>query len=149
VADQHWWTEERIAELRHLLTVEGLSAKAAARVMGTTKNSIVGKARRVGIAFVREPFSGGGWDARMARREQWRAEMKQHALQAEHASRGCRFIAGEPKGVHTEFCGADRLPGKSWCAEHHRVVFVQKGTVDHDKLENWLKTGPILPRDAA
>jgi hypothetical protein len=116
--------------------------------MGTTKNSIVGKARRVGIAFVREPFSGGGWDARVARREQWRADAMKNAFQVEEfrAPRGCQWIEGEPNGAKTQFCGA---PGRPWCEEHRKKVFVQKGTVDHDKLENWLKTGPILPRDAA
>jgi hypothetical protein len=152
-----WWTDERIAQLRYLAEVEGLTCTRTAEVMGTTKNTVVGKARRLAppVRWAREPNNGGGWERHKAKAEERRADMMKSAIATALAVEefrkpmGCQFIHGEPKGAKSDFCGAPRLPGKSWCAEHHRVVFVQKGTVDHDKLENWLKTGPILPRDAA
>jgi hypothetical protein len=38
----------------------------------------------------------------------------------------CRFIGGRPEIIAMDtpiYCGARALPGKSWCAEHYRVVF--------------------------
>jgi hypothetical protein len=41
--------------------------------------------------------------------------------------RGCRWIDGEPyrgPAAYT-YCGAPRLDGSSWCAAHHRIVWVR------------------------
>ena len=41
---------------------------------------------------------------------------------------GCRFIAGEPRDIHTKgiaiFCGKPVVrEGGVWCREHERVVY--------------------------
>ena len=45
------WPEERENRLRHLWNVEGLSASAIARQMGTTRSAILGKSRRLNLQF--------------------------------------------------------------------------------------------------
>jgi hypothetical protein len=52
---QSGWTDERVAELRRLVTIEGYSARRAAEALrrqgfeGVTRNSCVGKCHRMGI----------------------------------------------------------------------------------------------------
>jgi hypothetical protein len=46
------------------------------------------------------------------------------------ASRGCRFITGDPKEFHTLgesiYCGSpvERI-GEPWCAEHRRICYTR------------------------
>lgn len=35
----------------------------------------------------------------------------------------CRNIAGEPNGPDTLYCGAEALPGQSWCAYHRLLLY--------------------------
>lgn len=35
----------------------------------------------------------------------------------------CKHIAGEPNGPDTLFCGAESLPGQSWCAYHRLLLY--------------------------
>jgi hypothetical protein len=37
--------------------------------------------------------------------------------------RVCQWIAGQPDGQRTQFCGAPVAPGCSWCATHRAAVF--------------------------
>ena len=42
---------------------------------------------------------------------------------------GCRFIAGDPRDIHTDglaiFCGKPVAhPDRSWCREHEAIVFL-------------------------
>lgn len=37
--------------------------------------------------------------------------------------RECRWIIGQINGYDTIFCGDPVVEGKSWCPEHHRLVF--------------------------
>jgi hypothetical protein len=39
-------------------------------------------------------------------------------------SRGCKYIAGDPKRSGWSYCGNDLIdPKSSWCEEHHAVVY--------------------------
>ncbi len=59
------WTEQRVADLRRLWA-EGLSASQIARRLGnTTRNAVIGKVHRLGLAS-RQPQPT--WDANQAMR---------------------------------------------------------------------------------
>jgi len=40
-------------------------------------------------------------------------------------TRGCCFIAGEPKGDDTVFCNAPTVDG-TWCRDHRAVVYMKR-----------------------
>lgn len=43
------WSDERVAELRRMFTVEGLSITAIAKALGTTRGAVAGKLHRLGL----------------------------------------------------------------------------------------------------
>jgi hypothetical protein len=47
----HTWSSERMAWLRRLVKIEGLTATEIALRLGCTRNAIIGKCRRLGIAL--------------------------------------------------------------------------------------------------
>jgi len=51
--------------------------------------------------------------------------------------RSCRYIAGDPLKVEAPFCGADRKPGSSYCAPHHRLCYVPAPTIKRDAASAW------------
>ena len=90
------------------------SAAWIAARLGITKNAVIGRVNRLGATKrplpVRSPPTPQMTDA---------------------DSRGCRFIAGDPRDLHPGmFCGkpvvpariGDGSPVRSWCAEHLAVV---------------------------
>ena len=50
------WTPERMAELRQRWDVDGQSAATIGRLMGISKNAVIGKARRMGLEARRSPI---------------------------------------------------------------------------------------------
>ena len=105
--DNEWWTAERIAELTRLWAT-GMSASEIARAMDTTKNAIVGKARRLVLPWRREAA----------------APLRPVDLAGlSHAE--CRFPFGDPKDDDFHFCGALAVPGKPYCAEHCARCYVK------------------------
>lgn len=49
------WSAEASDRLKTLLEVDRMSAAQAARVLGVTRNAVIGKAWRLGVAFARQP----------------------------------------------------------------------------------------------
>jgi GcrA cell cycle regulator len=41
-------------------------------------------------------------------------------------NRNCKYIEGEPDGAHTRVCGKRAMSGKSWCFEHHALVYTKQ-----------------------
>jgi hypothetical protein len=39
------------------------------------------------------------------------------------SNRQCKWVVGEPNAEHTRVCGKRTLEGKSWCYEHHALVY--------------------------
>ena len=110
--DQDWWTAERSAEMTKLWAT-GKPAEEIGRAMGTSKNAIVGKARRLNL-----PMRRG-------------APVKRHldALSFDKLSREeCRFPFGDPKANDFHFCGAPPVPGKPYCQTHCALCYVPGST---------------------
>lgn len=48
----------------------------------------------------------------------------------------CRAILGPTNGVHTVYCGAIVVPGKSWCAHHMSIYTVPNQTQQRRSTPN-------------
>jgi hypothetical protein len=49
------WTAERVEQARNLIEVEGYCSGKAAAIMGISRNSLMGKAHRIGIKLNKQP----------------------------------------------------------------------------------------------
>lgn len=202
------WNEERITQLRQLWE-QGLSASSIGRVLGVTKNAVVGKAHRLKLSSRPSPIRksskppvrratalarptlpstpmvdlssdaapgvgvgvGVGIGktvsetqsqpstppvqappaAPVARAEPAKARpavggtslttheaMAQLGLAPKRAKRSpgrvstCCWPVGDPGDSDFHFCGADTLPGKSYCSDHCSKAYVTKSRADSE-----------------
>lgn len=200
------WNDERIAQLKQLWE-QGLSASSIGRVLGVTKNAVVGKAHRlklssrpspirksskppvrratalarptlpstpmvdlsgetppsVGIGIGAGPQLGEsapqgpdqkavvqsapapavGGTAKPAKSAlgqslTTREAMAQLGLTPKRVERSpgrvgnCCWPVGDPGDSDFHFCGADTLPGKSYCADHCSKAYVTKSRADSE-----------------
>ncbi len=200
------WNDERIAQLKQLWE-QGLSASSIGRVLGVTKNAVVGKAHRLklssrpspirksskppvrratalarptlpstpmvdlsgeapaaspgplggGLARSREkavvpppaaePFATPATALRARQSATLSAPgpalstqeaMAQLGLAPKQARRSpgrvgnCVWPVGDPGDADFHFCGADTVPGKSYCSEHCSKAYVTKSRADSE-----------------
>ena len=129
------WTNEREAELRRLWAL-GYSASCVARDMNVSRNTIIGKARRLGLlarsSTVMLP-RGGHTPLHPISRQFTRPRQKPEPAPVTHddaleflhkqlldlANHECLFPDGE--GPYT-FCGQPTARGTSWCRHHLKIV---------------------------
>ena len=135
------WNEERVATLTELWR-EGLSASQVARRLGgVTRNAVIGKAHRLGLANRDTPSSPALPSTRISPRvgaspkretrtpfrappvsttilQALAAEMSPTATLMSLADDGCRWPIGDPARPGFGFCGRTRARGGAYCSEH-------------------------------
>lgn len=143
------WTTERLDVLRQMWDA-GLSCSLIAERIGVTKNAVIGKAHRLGLAAHadRGNPSGTNQHARAHRKPTERRKRSQAprvpakvvstahnpfigpGVTIQHLDRyHCRHIAGDPTW-DAVYCGAPVKPGVVYCDHHHAqcwVPFVRNG----------------------
>ena len=107
-------TNARLGELHRL----GHSASEIGRLMGTSKNSIVGKLRRLGVSAKPQV-------EKVALRRPPPMPVEPVKVMAIKRSRivtfadleanQCRWPIGDPRAPDFGFCGQERLPGRPYC----------------------------------
>ena len=148
------WTEERVAELMRLWEA-GRSASEIGRMLGVSKNSVVGKAHRMKLAARPSPIKRGtGTSPRRAAvspapkpvvrvEPQPKVErpvpaapavqpaVRRAAPAARRASGkgpNCLWPIGDPGDEDFHFCGAPAVPGKPYCAEHCARAYIVRSS---------------------
>ena len=104
------WTPERIAELSRLWD-EGLSTSKIGLRLGITKNSVVGKVRRLDLTMRRAPAAKKP-AATVLTLERLNPQM-------------CSWPSGEPGDPSFSFCGHPAVEGKPYCEEHCARAYVR------------------------
>lgn len=104
------WTDEQIEELNRLWN-EGLPTSEIGRLLGTTKNAVVGKAHRLGLTKRQSPIKKKPEEKQVIRLRELRAGM-------------CSWPIGEPGTPDFHFCGKPAVAGKPYCAEHCSMAYV-------------------------
>jgi GcrA cell cycle regulator len=140
------WNEERVALLRKLWT-EGLSASQIAKQLGgVTRNAVIGKVHRLGLAGRATPSRPAKRPVRTARPRivsptapRMRPAMERPAipmpdLEPIRMDDGktisvltltesmCKFPIGDPTDAGFAFCGRPSSCG-AYCADHARVTY--------------------------
>lgn len=141
------WTEERVTLLRKLWA-EGLSASQIAKQLtGVTRNAVIGKVHRLGLAGRATPSRPAKRPVRQARPrvmspsaprlrtatsslpavviphlEPLRGEDGRAATVLTISEQVCKFPIGDPNDADFAFCGRGAAGGP-YCADHARLAY--------------------------
>ena len=138
------WTPEKIKELRRLWA-KGLSSGDIGRLLGVSKNAIVGKVHRLELESRPSPILGGKEEipdppkktvskkatksakktapSKKATEKKTIEEEKEGTQLVDLTPNSCRWPMGDPKNADFVFCGKKVVPGKIYCAEHCAVAY--------------------------
>ncbi len=133
------WTDERVEQLKSLWT-EGLSASQIARVLGdVTRNAVIGKVHRLGLAGRAAPARTDRPRLPSAPRAAVRHAMPLPPVVVEEDpitlddgsfatvltinDRMCRWPIGDPSENEFHFCGHSPKPGSPYCEAHARKAY--------------------------
>lgn len=141
------WSEERVALLRKLWA-EGLSASQIAKQLGgVTRNAVIGKVHRLGLAGRATPSRPAKRPVRAARPrvvgptaprlrpamttptvvipelEPARLEDGSTASVLTLNESMCKFPIGDPNDANFAFCGRGSWGGHPYCQDHARLAY--------------------------
>ena len=105
------WTTERTNTLMKMWNT-GLSTREIGLKLGVTKNAVVGKAHRLGLAKRDSPIGVKIAPVETVRMEKLRAGM-------------CSWPVGEPGTPNFHFCGRPAVADKPYCPEHCAKAYVK------------------------
>ncbi len=132
------WTDDRVEQLKNLWT-EGLSASQIARALGgVTRNAVIGKVHRLGLAGRASPSRSERPRLPMAPKISMRSHVPpppiveedpltfddgSHATALTINDRMCRWPIGDPSADEFHFCGRAPKGGSPYCEAHARKAY--------------------------
>ena len=142
------WTPERIEQLRNCVG-SGLSCSQIAAEIGVTRNAVIGKIHRLGLApgrpaaaparscpprarapavvaatpVLRLMFAQSPSLAGDARHRTCRSTATQRCSLTELAQGKCHWPVGDPCAADFAYCGNEAVAGLSYCAGHARMAY--------------------------
>ena len=149
------WDEENITKLRELWD-QGLPTAQIGKLLGFTKNAVVGKAHRIGLERRPSPIRRTAVkpDRKKARspvmpKLNFENKENPNLSQSESSSfnpvvksmfntsakRGCEWPVGHPDETDFHFCGKERFDDKPYCLDHCEVAYVVPEKEENEKLE--------------
>ena len=139
------WNEDNVARLKELWD-QGLPTAQIGKLLGFTKNAVVGKAHRIGLERRPSPIRRTALkpDRKKARspivpklnfettKEQVKEVIKPQQnfqpvvknLFVSPVKRGCEWPEGHPDESDFKFCGKERFEDKPYCLDHCAVAYV-------------------------
>jgi len=144
------WTDERVAELTRLWE-SGYSASAIGRLLGVSKNAVVGKAHRLRLQSRPSPIRR---DQRVPARRRVPMPMKPAPIRATAAVEpqigirkelpprlaarrdgkgpGCLWPLGDPGEPDFHFCGMPAVEGKPYCPDHCSRAYITRTRAEEE-----------------
>lgn len=142
------WSDDRVEQLKTLWT-EGLSASQIARALGgVTRNAVIGKVHRLGLAGRASPArserartispkSSGARThvpaAPIVEEDPLQLEDGNFATVLTIGDRMCRWPIGDPAGSEFHFCGRSPKAGSPYCEAHARKAYQPQQTRRNEK----------------
>ena len=140
------WNESNVARLRELWD-QGLPTAQIGKLLGFTKNAVVGKAHRIGLERRPSPIrrtavkpdrkkarspiipilnfeTSKTTDIKETPRPQKNFQPAVKNLVKNHTKRGCEWPEGHPDESDFKFCGKERYEDKPYCLDHCAVAYV-------------------------
>lgn len=118
------WTDERLGQLEKLWA-EGLSISQIGEALGVSRNSIAGKAHRMGLPKRPSPISKTKSEktvipvSPVEKDLPLRLELRQLVWSRSR----CCWPTGDPKKNGFLFCGGNVVPGKPYCLQHCQEAY--------------------------
>ncbi len=110
----HEWTPQRVNALIALWD-EGLPTSEIGRRLDITKNAVIGKVHRLGLAKRGSPI-----------KEKPQAEIDEHLVTLAKLRPGmCSWPIGEPDSPDFHFCGEKAVEGKPYCKVHCAKAYIR------------------------
>ncbi len=139
------WDDSNVARLRELWD-QGLPTAQIGKLLGFTKNAVVGKAHRIGLERRPSPirrtaikpdrkkarspivpklnFEVEKQEVKIAPQENQIFQPVVKNLFSNHIKRGCEWPEGHPDESDFKFCGQERFEDKPYCLNHCAVAYV-------------------------
>ena len=139
------WDDNNVSKLRELWD-QGLPTAQIGKLLGFTKNAVVGKAHRIGLERRPSPIRRTAVkpDRKKARSpimpklnfevkkdEAKETPVHQQTFQplvknlfTKSVKRGCEWPEGHPDESDFKFCGKERFEDKPYCIDHCAVAYV-------------------------
>ena len=139
------WDDNNVSKLRELWD-QGLPTAQIGKLLGFTKNAVVGKAHRIGLERWPSPIRRTAVkpDRKKARSpiipklnfEVKKDEVKENPVHQQtfqplvknlftkSVKRGCEWPEGHPDESDFKFCGKERFEDKPYCIDHCAVAYV-------------------------
>ena len=138
------WSDDRVEQLKTLWT-EGLSASQIARALGgVTRNAVIGKVHRLGLAGRASPSRSERprlpvtHKAPVVRTHVPAVQVVEedpvtlddgsHATVLTISDRMCRWPIGDPAATEFHFCGHSPKSGSPYCEAHARKAYQPQQT---------------------
>jgi len=149
------WDENNVTKLRELWD-QGLPTAQIGKLLGFTKNAVVGKAHRIGLERRPSPIRRTSVkpDRKKARspvmpklnfenrQDEVKSNIEKPAFQplvkslfTTSAKRGCEWPVGHPDESDFHFCGKDRFEDKPYCLNHCAVAYVIPEKEENERQE--------------
>tara|TARA_B100001029_G_C14916545_1_gene369543 strand:+ start:264 stop:734 length:471 start_codon:yes stop_codon:yes gene_type:complete len=150
------WDENNVTKLRELWD-QGLPTAQIGKLLGFTKNAVVGKAHRIGLERRPSPIRRTAVkpDRKKARspvmpklnfekKEELVSEQRENSvfqpvvknLLNTNVKRGCEWPQGHPDEIDFHFCGKDRFEDKPYCLDHCAVAYVVPEKEENEKQQS-------------
>ena len=153
------WDENNVTKLRELWD-QGLPTAQIGKLLGFTKNAVVGKAHRIGLE--RRPSPIRRTAVKPDRKKARSPVMPKLNFETKHepskpsndvsvfqpvvknlfnvlVKRGCEWPHGHPDEADFKFCGKERFEDKPYCLDHCAVAYVVAEKDEEDKQEVSIK----------
>ena len=139
------WDDNNVSKLKELWD-QGLPTAQIGKLLGFTKNAVVGKAHRIGLERRPSPIRRTAVkpDRKKARSpimpklnfEVKKDEVKENPVHQQtfqplvknlftkSVKRGCEWPEGHPDESDFKFCGKERFEDKPYCIDHCAVAYV-------------------------
>ncbi len=149
------WDENNVTKLRDLWD-QGLPTAQIGKLLGFTKNAVVGKAHRIGLERRPSPIRRTAVkpDRKKARspvmpklnfetKEENPISVKETStfqpvvknIFNSNSKRGCEWPVGHPDESDFHFCDKDRFEDKPYCLDHCAVAYVLPDKEESDRSE--------------
>ena len=157
------WNDDNVARLRELWD-QGLPTAQIGKLLGFTKNAVVGKAHRIGLERRPSPIRRTAVkpDRKKARSpvmpklnfeqldEQTGDNFKENTISIYEkrssghqgtnllspiGKRGCEWPEGHPDEAEFHFCGKERFEDKPYCLDHCSIAYIIPEKEEIDKQQ--------------
>lgn len=139
------WNDENVARLKDLWD-QGLPTAQIGKLLGFTKNAVVGKAHRIGLERRPSPirrtavkpdrkkarspvmpklkFESSADEEKILRPQIQTLQPSIKNIFTSNSKRGCEWPKGHPDEPEFHFCNKERFDDKPYCLDHCAVAYV-------------------------